>query len=120
MTVAEPSDSMMLVRLMSTWRSAMRDAVMDRHDATVAGSPSGTLATMTMMKPLTNEKMKGRPRPMPMPKSAPAVMTAITAMTSTNRCTSFSSSVSSMTPDPAARVAMEPIMEWSPVLMTTP
>lgn len=86
-TVALPSDSMMLVRLMSTCRSAMRFAVMDRQEATVAGSPSGTLATITMMNPFTKLKMNGRPRPSPIENSTTAVNTAMAAITSTNRCT---------------------------------
>jgi len=52
MTVADPRDSMMSVRLISTWRAAMRFAVMDRLEVTVAGRPSGTLATMTTMNPV--------------------------------------------------------------------
>ena len=73
------------------------------------------------MKPLTSALIHGCLRPMPMPKKANALMKAMSAMKLTKRCTSFSSSVSSVPrPLPAARLAMEPIMVLSPVLMTTP
>ena len=44
MTVALPNDSMMLVRLTSTLRCAMRLAVMLRQLVTVAGRPSARAA----------------------------------------------------------------------------
>jgi hypothetical protein len=87
MTVALPRLSITFVRFTSTLRDAMRFAVMLRQLVTVAGRPSGTLATRTRMKPEMKVLMGGSLRPIPMPKNANAVMTPRIAMKLTKRCT---------------------------------
>ena len=111
---------MMSMRLTSTFFALMRFATTAKHDVTVAARPSGMFATRTIMKPLTKHVKKDTPRAMPMTKSVDADASANIAMMLTNRLISFCSKLSSTTPEPAARVAIVPIIVSFAVRITTP
>mmetsp|Transcript_32062 Transcript_32062/g.78679 ORF Transcript_32062/g.78679 Transcript_32062/m.78679 type:complete len:225 (-) Transcript_32062:497-1171(-) len=119
MTVADPSVSIISVRLIRTFFLAIFPAASIFRDVIEPRSPWGTLATMTTMKPLINVERNGKPLPIPMAKRMMAVMMARIAMKLTKRSISFCSRERS--PDVCeARVAMLPMKVWSPVLYTTP